>query len=491
MEKVAIICLGAFGDCCNALPLALHEFQQDNNVTFYISREFESLLDGVTYCEKAVVDTHYSNCLPVAEEAERTGKYDRVMIVQCYGTPIERHTDSFCKEAWRAVGKLHLWGKLPLAFDNRDKRREHETFVDTLDINPDAPILLVSTSGKSSPFPFSKQLLELIEPLKEKFRILDISNIRCARFYDLLGLMEMATCAIFTDSGPLHLANAVPKLPVVALITDSPDMWHGSPRQENHIARIRYRDFMTAHGSSAILAAVLSTVDSVATKKDVALFHIWNDYDRSDDGNIHRHHLAKQTWEKVYRSNPNWVPYPVHLKQLTRNSIEIGEVRCTPYFKDAINLAAADADQKDILVFTNDDGLLLDGFTNLILRTLSDRPAMWCPRWELPLNAEPKWGTSNGYKHCGADVFAFTKKWWTDNESNFPDHLISFEAWDLNFRMLIEMTGGIKVEGAVAHYIHQPVWHSSEHREGPGNLHNRKLFQKWLAQRNMNWPSVT
>lgn len=490
MQRVAIICLGAYGDCCNALPLALHEFRLDNNVTFYISQEFASLLDGVTYCAREIWPGHYSECLQAAEHAERSGKYDRIMVVQCYGSSIERNTDSFCREAWSAVGKLHLWGKLPLVFDNRTPKalpvKCNPEILDTRNL----PILIVCHSGKSSPFPFRKELLQLIEPLKEKFHIWDLSDIRMQHFYDLIDAFEVAACAILTDSGPLHLANAVPKLPVVALITDSPDMWHGSPRQPNHIARIRYRDFVTLHGQSAVLAAVLSTVDSVA-QKDVALFHVWNDYDRDDGGNLHRHTLAKQTWSKTYATNPNWVPYPVHIKMLNRSSREIGENRFTPYVKDAINLAASEARPEDILVFTNDDSLMLERFTEIILENVPKHGAIWCPRWELPPASEQKWGNPHGYKHCGADVFAFTKKWWSENEPNFPDHLISFEAWDLNLRMLIDMTGGIQVERAVAHYIHDPVWHSPEHREGVGNLHNRKLFQQWLAQRNLRWPSVT
>lgn len=486
MEEVAIICLGAYGDCCNALPLALHEFQQDNNVTFYISREFATLLDGVTYCQPFVWEGHYSECLKAAEHAANSGKFDRIMVVQCYGTNIDRQTDSFCKEAWRAVGKLHLWGKLRLAFDNRNPYREDNL----VSLIPTRPLLLVSHSGKSSPFPWRQELMQLLDAVKEHFVIFDISDLRCERFYDLLGLMEVAKCMVVTDSGPLHLANAVPNLPVVALITDRPDMWHGSPRQSNHIARIRYGDFPTKKSAETILNAIMSTLEPKKIQRDTILFHVWNDYDRDDGGNIHRHTLAKKTWDREYARNPMWMGYPVHINSLSRSSLDVGEKRCTPYFKDAINLAASEARADDIIIFTNDDGLMLDGFTELMIHKVVEHRAIWCPRWELPAGAEQKWGNSKGYKHCGADVFAFTKQWWDDNSANFPDHLIAFEAWDLNLRTLIEMTGGVQVEGAVAHYIHQPVWHSSEHREGPGNLHNRRLFQQWLAHRNMKWPSV-
>lgn len=497
MQRVAIICLGAYGDCCNALPLALHEFQEGNQVTFYIAREFEGLLDGVTYCEKSVVDTHYSNCLPLAEQAEKTGKYDRVMVVQCYGTPIERQTDSYCKEAWRAVGKLHLWGKVPLVFDNRNSHAEYKLTSGVLSearcleigITPQMPVVLVSYSGRSSPFPHILELIDLLKSMNSQVHLVDISHLKCEHFYDLLGLMERASCLIATDSGPLHLANAVPKLPVIALITDRPDNWHGSPAQPNHILRVRYGEFQQS--KDKIVQALNGVLTGHPPQRSTVLFHVFNDYDRMDEGNQHRHMLARLTWEKTYNANHLWMSYPVHDRMLTRSSLSVGEKRSTPFIKDVIGMAAHEARPEDILVFTNDDNLMLDGFTQTITDTLKLHPALWGSRWELPMGVEQKWGNAKGYKHCGADVFAFTKQWWTENEKSFPDYLIGYEAWDLNLRMLIEMTGGIQVEKLVAHYMHQPMWHSAEHREGPGNIHNRRLFQRWLAKRELKWPNPT
>lgn len=494
--RVAVICLGRFGDCCGALQIALHKFQQGNHVTFIIAREFASLLGGVTYVEPQIYDGNYSECLKAAEQAEQSEKFDKVMVCQVYGTSIDRQTDSFVKEAWRAVGKLHLWGKLPLVFDNRSVDRERHLIADVLSearcfeigITPQMPIVLVAYSGRSSPFPHISQLVELLKTVSSQFHFVDISDLKCERFYDLLGLMERATCLIATDSGPLHLANAVPKLPVIALITDRPDMWHGSPAQPNHILRIRYSDFEKSKGK--IIDTLNGILTGKQTPRDTILFHVWNDYERQDDGNLHRHRLAKNTWEKTYNAHPMWMSYPVHDNMLTRSSLNVGEKRRTPFVKDVINMVANEARADDILVFTNDDNLMLEGFTATILEKVIQHRAIWGSRWELPMGVEPKWGSPKGYKHVGADVFAFTKQWWDENQDSFPDHLISFEAWDLNLRILIESTGGTQVEGLVAHYIHQPVWHSREHREGIGNLHNRKLFQQWLAQRNLKWPSV-
>jgi hypothetical protein len=330
--------------------------------------------------------------------------------------------------------------------------------------------------------------LELANSLSERFHILDISKIRCERFYDLIAYMEIASCLITTDSGPLHLANAVPKLPVIALVTDKPDLWHGSPPQPNHVLRIRYGDFLKS--KDKIIATLEGILTGRKPPRDTILFHVWNDYDRNDDGNLHRYRLARATWEKTYAQNSMWMSHPVHDNALTRSSLNIGEKRRTPFLKDVIDAAASEARQDDILVFTNDDSLMLEGFTETILREVVAHRAIWGARWELPPNGEQQWANPKGYKHCGADVFAFTKQWWEENAQNVPDHLVSFECWDLNFRMLIESTGGVSVDGLVAHFIHEPLWHSSEHREGVGNLHNRKLFQQWLAKRNLKWPSI-
>lgn len=484
MENVAIICLGALGDCCNALPIALHEFQQDNNVTFYIAQEFASLLDGVTYCEREIWPGHYSECMRAAEHAESSGKYDRVLVIQCYGSSIERQTDSYCKEAWRAVGKLHLWGKLPLVFDNRNKGCEHETFVDTLDINPDAPILLVSTSGKSSPFPFSRQLSELLEPLKEKFRILDISNIRCARFYDLLGLMEISTCGIFTDSGPLHLANAAPKLPVIALITDRPDNWHGSPAKPNHVLRIRYGDFENSKGR------IVDTLNQLATKEKIErrIIHAWNDYPYRPSDAQWRHEIAKRSWEEEYKRG-RWIPCPVYDAQLSRNAQSIGEPKPLPFVNDIIDAAASQAQPDDYICLTNDDTIFVHGLTDLIL----DGPMQWSSRWEHITVKEPLTRETiqkNAWKHVGADIFIFTKRWWLEVRSEFPDMILAREAWDLVLRTLIGLKGGQESIALCGHIIHQPEWHSPQHRESVSNIFNREAARGFFRNHNMPWPKV-
>jgi len=486
VSKIAIICLGALGDCCNALPLALHEFQQGNHVTFYISREFASLLDGVTYVEPAVVDTHYSNCLPVAEEAERTQKFDRVMVVQCYGTPVERQTDSYCKEAWRLVGKMHLWGKLPLVFDNRSKKRE-EIFVEqTLNAADKRAIVLVSYSGKSSPFPHWQELLNSIwNP--DKILLFDISNLKCERFYDLIGLFEIASCLIATDSGPLHLANAVPSLPVIALVTDRPDMWHGSPSQPNHVLRIRYGDFPKKESQDKIIETLMQIVSKKKVERRIV--HVWNDYPYRQQDAGYRHGVARASWEQEYKKG-RWIPCPVPDAQTPRNANSIGEPKPLPFINDIINIACDQAQPDDLICLTNDDTIFVSDLTERLLNT---EPPYWSSRWEHskvsgPLN--PRTIKDKSWKHVGSDIFVFTKRWWLEHGTEFPDFIISREAWDLCLRSLINIHSGHEEDAMCAHIIHAPEWHSAEHRESVSNLFNRESARRFFREHNMRWPSV-
>ena len=490
MENVAIICLGANGDIMNALPLALHEFQQDNNVTFYISREFAPLLEGITYATPYIWDDHYSKPLDAAAHAQSSDKYDRIMVAQCYGTPVERHTDSFCKEAWRAVGKLHLWGKLPLVFDNRTPKALpvicSPGMIDEKEEK--LPILIVCHSGKSSPFPFRKELMDLVDSLKDKWRVWDLSDIRMQHFYDLIDAFEVATCLIATDSGPLHLANAVPNLPVIALITDRPDMWHGSPAQPNHVLRIRYGDFP----KKASYEKILETLVNIASKRKIErrLIHCWNDYTYRKQDAQYRHGIAKESWEREYKKG-RWIPRPVYDAELPRNANSVGESKPLPFVNDIINMACDQAQPDDLIVLTNDDTIFVEGLTERLLALDAPR---WSSRWEHqkvkgPLNCETI-KKNAAWKHVGADIFVFTRKWWMEFGRELPDFLLAKEQWDLILRTLINLRGGREEDALCAHIMHDPEWHSPAQRESVGNLFNRESAQKFVRANQLRWPIV-
>jgi len=488
------ITLGAYGDICNTLPLVWHDFQSGNRPTMLVAERFKDILDGVSYCERAVHPGHYSECLAAAASAEASGHFDNIYVVQCYGSKIERFTDSFTKESWRLVGKLDLWDKLPLVFDLRHKNREAEFIFDIqdhlngfeaiLENRPDGrPKVIVATSGKSSPFPHRDQLVEVIMPLQHKYEFINLDNFRAHRFYDIIGLMEQAVCLIATDSGPLHLAYSVPQLPVIALVTNTPDLWHGSPRRSNYIAYIRYNEFVSRRHEIPGLLANLQNSTTVGS-----LIHVWSDYTRTNAGAVRRHSMARKTWEQEYLTG-KWKPCCVHETEFSRNGNEVGEQKPVPFVRDLLMEAVTRAGENDVIVFSNDDTCFACNLTQTIIENVQRHGAIWGSRREHRridriLNYQQM---IQGYKHCGADIFAFSKKWWELHNHKFPDFLLSFEAWDLVLKKLIQITGGTEVQETCYHEVHESFWHEPANRECPGNLYNRELTRGWLAGNNISW----
>lgn len=447
-----------------------------------IAQEFASLLDGVSYCERLIYPGHYSQSTLAADFASASKEFDNVYLCQCYGTTVDRGTDSYAKESWRLVGRLHLWDTLPLVFDQRDLEREKRQLCFDGVVKP---MVLVSMSGRSSPFPHAAGLRQILDQQTD-FHICDVSTVRLERFYDMLGLVEKSMALITTDSGLLHLAQAVPNLPVIALVTHSPDSWHGSPRRANHVFYCRYNEFMERRGEIPVL---LQRIKSGV--KINRLVHVYSDYDHRSDDAEYRFRIAQLSWGREYKST-EWLTVPVHDSTLLRNAISIAEKKPSPFLKDVIGRAAEIAGDDDIIVFTNDDTNFCPDFSVRIRQCLTQHESLWGSRQELASisQAPTQEDMAKGYKHCGADVFAFRKSWWTKYRSRVPDFLLSFECWDLSFRTLIELTGGIEVEGLCAHHIHQPYWHSPQHRECVGNLYNRDLCRRFFSDNSMPWPQT-
>lgn len=486
------ITLGAYGDCCNTLPLVWDDFQKGNQPTFMIARQFQDLLDGVTYCNRLVWDGHYSESAAAADCAQfhqHKESFDNVYLVQCFGTNVERQTESYAKESWRLVGMMDRWGKLPLVFDNRNTEREGRFLEDFItDIKEVKPIVLVSMEGKSSPWPHPKLLVDSLKPLMGKVNVIFLDGLRAPKFYDMLPILEAADCLICADSGLLHLSYAVPKLPVIALITDRPDHWHGSPKRPNQFSRIRYGVFPEL--ANQIPRLVVDAMES-SKRYQPRLIHVWSDYSHRNQGAMRRHALARNTW-KVEYSSGNWFPAGIHERDMSRNGQSIGENKPVPFVKDLFNMVADRAKPKDILVFSNDDTCFAPGITQVIIDNVGTHGAMWGNRWEHvgPLKqmlTKTQMVSQAAYRHCGSDIFAFTAQWWDDHQDGFPDFLLTFEVWDLVLKKYILMTGGVQVPDTCYHEAHSSFWHLPENRECVGNVYNRGLAQQWLAHHGIQW----
>ncbi len=239
MEATLYLTLGRYGDIMAGLPIVQHEVAQGRAATVMVSREYADLLDG-TSLNRIVWDGSWTKVR--AAHTSVLGRFAKIVVLQQHSTdgwPQYHVTDSFVKEMYRLAGVLPRFGKCPLTFDRRDGHRE----MALLEKWPAGPVVLVSTEGVSSPFLYRNQLLDSLRREFDAFTLLSMDGLRAERIYDLLALYERADCLITTDSAPLHLAQAVPSLPVIALVADRPLPWHGSPAYAGQRLRIRYSEY--------------------------------------------------------------------------------------------------------------------------------------------------------------------------------------------------------------------------------------------------------
>jgi hypothetical protein len=465
--KTAWVCVGRTGDCCNALPLVYHDYQQGNRPTVVIGEEWSGLMDGVGYADKLVWHGNYSRPLEAAKFAESLNQFDQILVPQCYGQSFKRECPSFCEEAYRLAGMRHLFGRLPLVFDRRNRERE-QALIPAFT----KPFILVNTEGISSAFPKGKELLEVLKPLRETHEIVDMSLVKAHRFYDLLGLYDKAEYLVCIDSGPLHLAQAAPDLKVIAMISDSPDSWYGSPARKNHVLRIRYGEFDAR--KQEIPEAI-----RLKKKSEPKLIHVWSKYHINKPDARKRHNMAKLTWEREMGS---WIDMPLEDSFFKRNArTDFNNIKSAPYVTDMIDAAMEKANLWDIVVITNDDTCVTPNLTRIVRDVLAGCGACWGARREHRLINHPMTSTElmQGYKHCGADIFCFTKEWWIQHGHNMPDMLMAFENWDYVLRTVVNENGGREIEGLCYHEIHQGDWLTN--RSASAAKHNQQMSGEFFS----------
>lgn len=218
-----MVVLGRYGDICNGLPIGYEIFRTTNEKPkFFVSSEFASILDGVSYVQPMVWNVDYK------EIKKAIDRIPNPIVCQAYKHPDQRRlTDSFQKESWRVAGWLDKFGTIPLVFDRRDKDREAAL---AQKYGVDECSILVAGSGVSSPFK-----MDLWKEMQGVEGIVNLSQVRAEKIFDIIGLIERARLLITIDSSPLHFARAT-KTKVVALVNDG---WFGSVPPENGVA-IRY-----------------------------------------------------------------------------------------------------------------------------------------------------------------------------------------------------------------------------------------------------------
>lgn len=235
----AVLCLGRYGDICNSLPVAYKVYKEDGEKPYFIvSSDYADILDGVSYVETYVYNGPFYEPGKAYDEFREKFRQIHVHVTQVYCTPSKMDQVSFCKQMWEYAGFQDDFSKVPLIFDKRDEEREKRLWQ--THILGHKNVILVNFLGHSSPLRAFDTIWESLQRAWSwKANIVNLAQIRCHRFYDLLGLYDHAQLLVTADTGTLHLAQAS-AIPSIQFITDSPTIWHGSIPKGNYKMTVRY-----------------------------------------------------------------------------------------------------------------------------------------------------------------------------------------------------------------------------------------------------------
>jgi hypothetical protein len=458
--------LGRIGDIISLLPAFYHEYQRKGRkVGLVVAKAFAEAIEGCSYIQPTILDIDFRR-INAALRAVRgaiptqvVGK--KTVISQVYGLKyrVDIKLDSFTKESWRLAGFGELWRhNLPLVIDQRNREREAKLI-------PEGEFIVVFTEGHSSPFAHTELLLQKCAEWFPGKQI--IHNPRGERFHDLIGLMEKAHCIIATDSAPLHLAQAV-KTPVIALIADTPSLWHGTAMRRNHIAYARYSRF------PAEIPLITESLEEM--EKTTEVMHVFTNY-LMDEGARKRYEIARSTWKMGYKFG-------------ITDSYFAREIEGVPFVKDILRMACLKCDKMDdVILLHNSDTCFYEGTEQAFIEAVRTHGSCYSGRIDYQGEACLKSKQDKGDPYPGTDLFAFTKGWWLESQKEWPDLVVGREAWDMIMRKLIRSKQGVALDGSVFHFRHPTKWESNRMKD-KGNIHNRKQARAWLKARNLGLESL-
>lgn len=439
-----LIQLGKLGDVLNVLPILWADAQAGQRATLMIHRQYEGILDGVSYCDRLVWDGNPNDINGAIAEAQKHSQDvrccqivgDPQAVKQLYersGTP-GASTESFQKESWRVCGRLALWkDQPPLVFDQRNREREKE-LLGRVGSSRNKKYLLVAVDSKTSPFPYKALLWEMLRlKFKTGYIIVDLAEYQAERIYDLLGLYEKAWALIACDSALLHLANAVRTLPVVALAQDKPTLWHGSSWRPQFISYIRYGDFPDRAVDMLRALDQLHQIGCYFTQHNgQSIVHAYHEYDRE------RGVVPHNTWELEYL-NGSWIRTPSEYGVFGKDSLRrLKDDKRVPFVKDVIRMASMRARDNDLICLTRHDTCVRPGLTKKIL---AQHP---CFSHRMTVDGDIM------FHHPAIDLFAFTKSWWQQHQAELPDFVMGKDnRWDRVFMELMKLHGGTEIKEAV------------------------------------------
>lgn len=483
-ERKIFVQLGRAGDILNVLPLAHRAFKEDGvRPLFMVATAYAGLLDGVTYVERVIYPGAFEEVILALQQARKLTA--NIILAQIYGWGItnQQACTSFARESWWAAGARMPWGSLPLTIDNRNAARESELVGRMVQRRGEKRFVLVAAEGNSSPFPFRHFLLrQLRARLSARHEIIDLAEIRAHRFFDLLGLFDVASCLVTVDTGHLHLAHAS-KVPVVSIITRDPSKWHGSPWRPNHIGRFYYDEF-----PKCIDDLVTKVVDAPLLRLNrPKIIHTWADWRDGDPSKELRGRgdVAQASWKTEYETGV-WIPCEMTKDDAKRSGKDIGDPHNVPFAHDVIEHGMKQVRRpSDVICLTNADTGFTPGLTGLILETVERHGCAFSHRRDFEKIPAPFFSEAQvkrGKFYPGSDLFVFTAAWWVNHRAEYADFLMGREHWDEVLRQLVKYHAGASLDCAAWHEWHVSFWCDKQRWTLPGNVHNEKLKSDWFRE---------
>lgn len=419
--KNVYVQLARLGDQLTLLPLLWRDAQEGHRSAIMVHEQYAPHLEN-SYYDTLIWsgETH-----DIGGALEGANRFGNAVSTQVLGPPdtVRKYTyepqglqnaicTSFQKESWRAAGRLKEWDECyPLVFDQRSPEREAEILAPFANRKK---IILVSADGISSPFPYKPLLLELLKVLH--CHIVDLSTIKTERFFDLLGLYERAYCLVAIDSAPLHLAQAVPRLPVVALANDKPLLWNGASWRPQHIFYCRYNDF--PYRAAQMIGAIRG-IDSKPRRGD-AIVHVWQDYE-----------------SKGCDSPPGWIQTPVEIGACGRDSgSQLKDEKRFPFLRDSLRMGLQRARDNDWVCLTRPQTFFAPNATEILTKQEA------CFAYRISGN-----NGERSYAPIG-DCFFARKTWWKKVLPEMPDLLLASDYhWSHVLVALFKLHGALDVTG--------------------------------------------
>lgn len=510
------VMLGRYGDVINCLPFLKAEADAGRRPTLVVSKDFQDILDGVSYCDRIVWDGAYEQLPECLRWLRRDKGIVAPVVAQYHRNPLDkgRLTDSYQKEIWRLAGRLDQFEtRGPLVFDRRNQERETALVWGQLgerDDNP--PVVLVGLHSISSPLPQAQKILDAIRKRWPKYTVIDLATVKAERPYDLLGLYETASLIVSADTMHGHLARAV-KRDLLALANDN---WRGSTF-EHATQIVRYADVtpqeIVTRAEQILFAPTLTTIhyppvgltptqvvemageewdrdstrrimEQPSYKQELATARILHVVDVF--GSDVRHHVAQATWTGAYREGMT----PVHVRAYPRDAkTELGDPRALPFLKDILRAGIDQATSgEDIIAWSNSDVGLKAGFAAALTDHMRQTDACTMRRTE-----------SNGHDHLGRDLMAFRVKWLEQHWAEIPDYILGVPVFDLGLVAMVRRHCGVTESVSMAnvgkdmppaemppgwalHESHTSEWLVRSHHTLPATRHNHKLFVEWAKK---------